>query len=424
MPIPDPFAPSDLVPCSVVNSSGLYQLANSSNVYETLDTGLSNFNGNFSQQNFDDLFANAIAGRNAGVEIITFMDNNTNLAHALYFNPWAAFRVGNDVQDFVATTTSVATVCKPITQACQLQNVTSPDSQFQNLSVPFNCSSIFSGDLNVAPTDGIEQFKGWDSSFYALSPSGSPHNISVISALNPFQYNLTALVSTESIASYINNWVLNSDNSSTPLPADITAGTLINAGDDRLAFALSCSSTVFDVTYSLLDGQIAPQFFNATPSDRRKAAIVKAPLQMGFGRHVLFEKAALAVLDQTSDIETGMALALSQVGMALAYGAFAFAPNVAQRTREDVVATRVPKAPLWMLVVTCSLYTAVGLVVFVRALRLKSRLDRVQARLVEKVPVGPKDLWHIVLLGKDLVTPDGGWWKAVLKLVGIGDKDE
>ncbi len=93
--------------------------------------------------------------------------------------------------------------------------------------------------------DGLEQFKGWYSSFYVLADDGTPRSVFTSSALKPFQFNITVAM---------------------PLNSATTTESIVDVGYDRVAFALTCNATVFDVTYSLLDRQIAPRFFQAVPS--------------------------------------------------------------------------------------------------------------------------------------------------------------
>jgi hypothetical protein len=93
-----------------------------------------------------------------------------------------------------------------------------------------------------------------------------------------------------------------------------------------VAFALSCNSTIYEVQYSMVNCSIGS--FNATASDPRKASIIKAPIQVGFGRHNLFNAANLAALNFNQSVSDAMADSFSQIGMALASGAFNNTPNV------------------------------------------------------------------------------------------------
>jgi hypothetical protein len=382
----DPFAPSNFIPCSLNNSLGLYDLANPEVGYTMLEIGISSLNNSFNLQDwsvfmdFMDTYSGPYSAPypplgGAANQVVTYFDQNTNQTHAILLYRLGAFQINFDgltniELDFVAKTTSMSTQCTPITQYCQLFNTT--DNTSHNLSIPYNCSSMFWGDLNTAPYDGLEQFRGWDTSFYEMS-NGLPKNISVASQLNPFHFNVTAAVFSTTF----------SDISATG-DDDISDGAIVDAGNSRVAFALSCNPTIYDVQYSMINGSITS--FNATPSDPRKASIIKAPIQVGFGRHNLFNAANLAVLNFNQSVSDAMADSFSQVGMALASGAFNNTLNILQRLRYDQVVTKVPKAAFWFLVVVCFTYAALGLIIAIMAcyLRRRERYAKTQEELLPR----------------------------------------
>lgn len=130
---------------------------------------------------------------------------------------------------------------------------------------------------------------------------GQPRNISVQSHLNPFHFNIsTALTS-------ISATILLEEGD--PGTSQVMDGSIVDAGDGRVAFALSCTATIYDVTFALINGSIAG--FNATVSNPRKASIIKAPLQVGFGRYSLYRSASLAVLSYENTAASLMGPAFS-----------------------------------------------------------------------------------------------------------------
>jgi hypothetical protein len=94
-----------------------------------------------------------------------------------------------------------------------------------------------------------------------------------------------------------------------------------------------------------------------------------------------------------------MGPAISQIGLALASGVFRNQLNLVQRWRLDTLVTRVPKGPLWFLVVVCLAYAALGSGVVITALilRRKDRVAAVQATLVPKPPTGLRQLFIMSL---------------------------
>jgi hypothetical protein len=374
------------------NSVGIYDLTNPEVVYTMLEIGISALNDSFTEQdwpfflNETEIYAaaNQTYG-NSSNQVVTHFDQDTEQTHAFLFYHLSVYEYNyktstNIGVDFVANTTSMSTTCTPITQECQLSNTTDPTSH--NLSIPYNCSSMFSGNLNTSPYDGLEQFRGWDASFYNMS-NGLPKNISVASQLNPFSFNVTtAVISTKF-----------QDIASTGDP-DIWDGAIIDAGNNRVAFALSCKSTIYDVQYAMINGSITA--FNATPSDPRKASIIKAPLQVGFDRHNLFSAANLAVLNFNALIADAMSVSFSQIGIALASGAFNNSLNIQQRYRHDSDLTKVPKAPFWFLVVVCFTYSALGLIIAFIAFWLRRTEDyaRMQMDLL------PREKFEVMKMAK------------------------
>ncbi|KAI9684249.1 MAG: hypothetical protein M1822_005722 [Bathelium mastoideum] len=353
----EPLASSDGVPCSLNTSNGLWNLAYSIDTFTTLFTGISDRTSAFDLVDPDMITDLIYTGEGTNDQVVTYNDTATGAEHAFYFNMLAPL----SGLDFVANTTSMVTQCLPATGACQMRN--NSQSGSSDLSIPFNCSRMFSGDLNKFPQDGLEQFRGWDSSFYFMQ-NGLPNNISVNSQLNPFTFNISAAVNSIDFQDL-------EDPTSDRLVLD---KDVINAGNGRVAFALSCTSTVFDVSYSLVQGDITN--FKAAPSDPRKASIIKAPLQVGFGRYSLFEQASLAVLlTANRSVADYMAISISQIGIALASGAFDNADNIQQRLWGDLYLTKVPKAPLWFLVICCLLYAALGLVFATIAFILRRRSE-------------------------------------------------
>jgi hypothetical protein len=189
--------------------------------------------------------------------------------------------------------------------------------------------------------------------------------------LNPFSYNVTAVV--DSID--LNDLILYGD-------PQVPQGIVVEIGDGRVGFAMSCNSTVYDVTYSLVNGSIL--VFNTTLTAPSIAAMIKAPLQAGFGSYELFEKAAMSVLLSHSTILDAMELAFSQTFLALVAGVYDPAPFIEKRWRYDMTVTKIRKAPFYFLVVCMFMYAIVVLVFTLIALSLfrRSNVRALHAQLM------------------------------------------
>ena len=348
-------------PCSL-NTTGIFNLADASNVYITLASGINTYDttlGIFSIGPPSN-GSGGIQRRRLKTQVLTIPDARPDSSHSFLFYPDASSQYDNSFvtnygADYAVSTTSMVTQCVSATQACHLVPQSSPTNG--TISIPFNCSADFNGDLGQPPLNGLERVQGWDSGFYA-NVNGSP-NTSVQAQSNPFYFYAAAAVNSLSFADL--------KASGDPQANDFS---VIDAGNQRLAFALSCQATIYDVTYSVINGQIID--FTNTTSSPQKASIVKAPLQVGFGRYDLYQSALLSVLvDDT--VANYMSTAFSQIGIALASGAFTYELNSEQRIRYDLQVTQVPKAPLWFLVSVCLIYILMSLGALVAALALQRK---------------------------------------------------
>ena len=350
-------------------------MANPDFVYLTLGKGISEIKSGYNGLNFTSLAEDERRRTATKYQIVTYSDKN--VSHSLFFYPDAAeefdataFGFGRNYGiDYVASTTSMVTECTFATQDC---NITQNDTGTNDISIPFNCYDDFKGDLGQTPSTGHERAQGWNMSFYATTPSGTPHNIPLQAQSNPFTFYAATAVNSISYPDLQSDLISSPDD----------ASTFVDAGRGFTAFALNCHATIYDVTFSLINGSFAQ--FNATKSSPQKASIIQAPLQVGFGQYHLYQAASLAVLANNDSVASTMGEAFSQTAMALASGVFDIDTNLQQRFRWTVLVTKVHKAPFWYLVGVCLLYAVFGMGMTVAALWLR-RVPEVrvlQARLM------------------------------------------
>lgn len=355
------------LPCSLNVTDGLTNLANPSFVYLTLGTGISQVSSDFNGLNFTHLEDEEQKNTATPYQVVTYLPD-TGVSHSLLFYPdaaveydFTAFSLGTHYGiDYVANTTSMVTQCTFATQECGVHGATTDQSDGNNISIPFHCYDDFSGNLGQTPATGHERAQGWNMSFYQLV-DGTPKTIPVQAQSNPFHFYVATAVNSIDLADF---------NSDSYLPEGTPGnGSLVDAGQGFTAFALSCEATIYDVTFSIINGSFWD--FNTSISSPQKASIVQAPLQVGFGQYHLYETALLAVLANNDSVAKSMGKAFSQTGMALASGVFDFDNNIQQRFRWTVSVTKVPKAPLFYLVVVCLVYSVFGMVMTVLALHLR-----------------------------------------------------
>ena len=358
-PLPANIASGDL-PCSLNESQELTNLANPVLVYLTLDTGISQMSSGFNGIDFSSLKQGQKDNTATEFQIVTFLHEGFN--HSLFFNPYAAveYTIGPRQAwgiDYVANTTSMVTHCSYITHDCDIRKV---DAGRNNISIPYNCSNDFNGDLGQTPSTGHERAQGWNMSFYERI-DGSARTTPVQAQSNPFNFHAAAAVNSIPFEDFM---------SASDLPeATPENGSFVDAGRGFLTFALDCQATIYDVSFSLINGSFKE--FNVTKSSPQKASIVKAPLQVGFGQYRLYQAAALGVLANNQSVATTMGNAFSQTGMALASGVFDFDENVQQRFRWTEDVTQIQKAPFHFLVVVCLVYSVFGMVMTTVAFSLR-----------------------------------------------------
>ena len=377
------------LPCSLNETDGLTNVVYPSYVYLTLGTGISQVSSDFNGLDFTHLEDEEQRHTATPYQVVTYSPGG-NASHSLLFYPDAAteytkFGYGAHYGiDYVANTTSMVTQCTFATQECDVHAATTDLSDGNNISIPFHCYDDFSGNLGQTPATGHERAQGWNMSFYQLL-NGTPTRIPVQAQSNPFHFY---------IATAVNSIDLSDFDSDSSLPEGTPGnGSLVDAGQGFTAFALNCEATIYDVTFSIINGSFWD--FNTSISSPQKASIVQAPLQVGFGQYHLYQAASLAVLANNDSVVETMGRALSQTGMALASGAFDFDNNIQQRFRWTVSVTKVPKAPFFYLVVVCLVYSVFGMVMTALALHLRRRpeIKDQQAKLMVE--------WGPELFGKD-----------------------
>ena len=322
-------------------------------VYLTLGKGISQTTAGFNGINFTSQLEGEAKNTATPYQIITYSHNGAS--HSLFFYPDAAqeYDLGFGDHfglDFVATTTSMVTECTFATQECNITD-DSINSSPSNISIPYHCYDDFSGNLGRTPLTGHERAQGWNMSFYETN-EGSPGNIPVQAQSNPFHFYTVAAVNSIDLQTF--------QNQSNLPEGQPENGSVVDAGLGFIAFALDCRATIYDVTFSLINGSIYE--FNTTMSSPQTASIIKAPLQIGFGQYQLYLDASLAVIAYNDSIADTMGQSFSQTGMALASGVFDFDNNTMQRVRYDADVTRVHKAPFIYLVTVCLVYSVFGMV--------------------------------------------------------------
>lgn len=153
--------------------------------------------------------------------------------------------------DFKASTFALATQCKAVSQACGL---IAPYAA----STPFKCSSGFRGDLSAAG-------------------GGSPIGITLLED-DTLTTNIT-FGSKDLNPYYVGTWALVDTQGHLPGKSSITDSLLddpeiVRPVHGGMAWVLSCSTTVYEATYSNINGTI--QGLSVTPANATLGGIIAA----------------------------------------------------------------------------------------------------------------------------------------------------
>ncbi|KAK3648872.1 hypothetical protein LTR56_007312 [Elasticomyces elasticus] len=255
--------------------------------------------------------------------------------------------------DFKANTFALSSTCRPITAEC-LPGQQWPDPTGELTDGPqyyynynFSCSPDFKASLTfngaVQTIDTSTLDGGTDSPYGGSSNFQSP---SVGMAFAPDR-NLSSRVGQyyDSLPMVVRT-----------LPGfDETQG----AFDSNAAVIgsywsyqiLGCETTVYDVTYTWVNGSI--HTFEATPASEEMGGLISAPFAFQLGQAVpaLSDLASIAGTQNTSaDLAESIAGGWSQAALAMSVGVLDPAPNAIEQVRNSTIAVaRVPMIPLYLL---------------------------------------------------------------------------
>jgi hypothetical protein len=264
--------------------------------------------------------------------------------------------------DFVASTVAVNTQCKAISQACNLSAIDTP--------VPYKCSDNFVGDLSVktsgtnAPNAGTTfrmNFFNDSGLQHPTDSDGWPHGtnpvyIAMATYVNDVSIGLSQNGTTEIFAPAV---------SASPSHSDIVLGDL-----GGLAFILLCNATVYDATYSWVNGSFS-KFTKLSVANDSLASIVNGPQQRNatFGASYFVSGAIVSIFSPTAqDLADKMALIYSQTALGISAGVFMSSGNSEEQTRQPLLVAKVPFGPLYTLIGLDLLYSVIGVLLALTAM--------------------------------------------------------
>ena len=236
--------------------------------------------------------------------------------------------------DFTASTFAIASQCELISHDCNLTELSRPDK-------PYNCKKInFAGNLGNA--DALFNFNFFNG-------SDGRHNTTWPTAINPFYWALASI---------------------TPGAYSNLSDPNILGSEDGMGSVLWCNTTVYDVTYSQVNGSITKLV--GSPSNSTLGGIFREPLELGPGywQPTLKNGMQLAALSSKTSQQMLDTFVPGFSRIAASFGAPAMSSrqNIADQTRNSFISARVPKAPLYTTVILGLLYALLGVALTITAL--------------------------------------------------------
>jgi hypothetical protein len=273
--------------------------------------------------------------------------------------------------DFVASTVAMNTQCTPITNRCTIIGGNSGSG------VVYNCSTYFTGALSdpvllSGSTQVGTYFKMTlfnDSALMQPLYSGYGANTT-----NPVYIAMIALVDQISSTDVAPNGTSIPDSDLVPISSNVTDVAPTYTG---LLYILLCNSTIYDATYSWVNG-VFDGFTQLTLANKSLARVINAPQQEDpfLGYPYFVSGAILSVFSRTfQEMSDKMALTYSKTVLGLVSGSFIESQNIAETVRTPIIVSSVQYAPFYSLVVINLVCAGLGLGLTIHALRYRYASD-------------------------------------------------
>lgn len=292
----------------------------------------------------------------AGTTTLQTLNNQSNALSVLSNgpDPTLAYLTVNpsdrDQQhDFSAATYGMRTSCRPITRSCNMNT--------EGGLATWNCSNgVFAQAASNKASLTIQQMFFDDETMTQPSDGGA--------SVNPSYFVFASLTQL-------------SANPSTNLVSDPE----VVSGSGALAAILLCSVGFYDTTYDVVEGNVT--HMSSILSNVSVANVfIPALSESGFGYPNManaFNMAA-SVAATAQDLSDQFALAYSKIALCIGAGSVVRTPALAAQTRATILVARVPKAPLFLLMVINLIFVVLGIALAVDAARSSPEAHEVQSR--------------------------------------------
>jgi hypothetical protein len=239
----------------------------------------------------------------------------------------------NDI-DFNATSYGIRSQCKAISRVCGFNYTTASPSS------PYDCGNLYPGVSNPGSTG-----YGFSSIWFNLtivSPEGM--RIALGTGINPYHVFIQATIDTP--------------------PRETLDPEFVPQQQGTHAILLWCEIEVLDVTFSIVSGQ--PKILETKQSSNMTtyafSSILGSSAQFPTVAQPLWLAAEMDAISGNSTIFSGLfANDMSRIGVGLGAGVLNKSPTLTEALHTSTLVSRLPKAPLFSLVVSFFLYTLVSI---------------------------------------------------------------
>jgi hypothetical protein len=237
--------------------------------------------------------------------------------------------------DYQATTYGVQTTCKPVSQDCNLR---SPD----NANIPYSCPNYAGDEGNFQGDLVANDATGWNLTIY--TDANGQHVDAANGVDNPFSLIVAAAV----------------DQTRGGTLDPETDPKIIQIGHGGFAFILFCQISVYDATYSFVNGQVSKM--TLTISNSSVVNAVESVYDFGTIPTTYLQNAATlsSYAIGSQDLANRFAVYVSRLGLSLFSGGLQTTPAELTQLRSQILVTKVQPAPFWFLVVSLLLFALTG----------------------------------------------------------------
>jgi hypothetical protein len=294
----------------------------------------------------------------AGLSLTQKVQNFTSAAETFYLLQDAK---ADQRLDYQAVSLAVTTQCTPMTTKCYHPNGTTENG---TTFLDFQCTPGFKGNFNqmLVWTDRDGSITGDANVGIGFSPDAQFSTMLGQGTINDFYAEFIPQTNPFHFAVWGLDYPFLDGKTAQPIANDPELSKPTEFGDT--AWILNCSSTVYDVEYTWINGSVTSH--NLTKTTNAMGGMVAGPFAQGVNAPWTaltesVEEASFA--DSMDELADTFAKGFSRGAVAMTVGVMAPLRNKIEQTRDNAVSvTRVPIIPLYLLISFKAIYVVAVLI--------------------------------------------------------------